>query len=318
MSDQQSQSSDQTLQPNINALYEVKHRTSVSSLSSGSSVCDPPSPYISTLRRQSSALTCPPPSEMDEESGDEPWNLVAYHIPWGPGYEGYEAGTLPGPDGTCIFLRSPTPLKRQRTVQACDKCRERKAKPAFAAPAPIESVVPIVSMLQSQLHIEKGQSDMNVLRHPHDEATSEIDTKELNDNAYNLSREPLNLYTRSIVNLDAYKFPPACIENTHDPEMNLTSPSVNLDPMYHVNNGLTIQMASSVPPETLWQIPDYYSQLELKPTHHVFTNLDIFQPVYVDGNYTSISPHRSIDVRVPEPVSEESLGGTSLLCTIKV
>lgn len=67
-------------------------------------------------------------TEVNAESSEEPWNLVAYHVPWGPGYEGYERGTLPGPEGTCVFLRSPTPLKRQRTTQACDSCRERKAK----------------------------------------------------------------------------------------------------------------------------------------------------------------------------------------------
>lgn len=120
------QPGDDVFQPNLNSIYEGnRHRTSVSS-SSGSSICEPSSPSTAYLRRQSTSgysITGP-----DDEAGDAPWNLVAYHIPWGPGYEGYEAGTLPGPDGTCIFLRSPTPLKRQRTTQACDKCRERKAK----------------------------------------------------------------------------------------------------------------------------------------------------------------------------------------------
>lgn len=59
---------------------------------------------------------------------EDAWNLIPYHIPWGSAYHGYKGGTLPGPDGKCLFLRSPTPLKNQRTGQACEKCRERKAK----------------------------------------------------------------------------------------------------------------------------------------------------------------------------------------------
>lgn len=106
-----------------------KHRQSVSS--SGSSGCEPASPLG---RRLSAAATDIVAFDSDSDVGalssEEPWNLVTYHIPWGPGYEGYdsETGTLPGPDGICVFLRSPTPLKRQRTSQACDKCRDRKAK----------------------------------------------------------------------------------------------------------------------------------------------------------------------------------------------
>lgn len=68
-------------------------------------------------------------AEFEHEiNPEDAWNLVPYHISWGSFYHGYKAGTLPGPDGKCIFLRSPTPLKNQRTGQACEKCRERKAK----------------------------------------------------------------------------------------------------------------------------------------------------------------------------------------------
>ncbi|KZV66276.1 hypothetical protein PENSPDRAFT_689149 [Peniophora sp. CONT] len=59
---------------------------------------------------------------------DAAWNLIPYHIPWGPEYHDYRRGKLPGPEGDCIFLRSPTPVKNQRTSEACKKCRERKAK----------------------------------------------------------------------------------------------------------------------------------------------------------------------------------------------
>jgi hypothetical protein len=68
------------------------------------------------------------PITPSSAEGDEAWNLVPYHISWGHEYQEYRAGRLPGPEGDCIFLRSPTPLKNQRTTEACKKCRERKAK----------------------------------------------------------------------------------------------------------------------------------------------------------------------------------------------
>ncbi|KAI0747203.1 hypothetical protein C8Q80DRAFT_1121800 [Daedaleopsis nitida] len=61
-------------------------------------------------------------------ASEDTWNLIPYDVPWGPEYYHYRSGTLPGPDGTCIFLRSPTPLKNRRTQKACNKCRQRKAK----------------------------------------------------------------------------------------------------------------------------------------------------------------------------------------------
>ena len=70
-------------------------------------------------------------AESDEEiDSEDAWNLIPYDIAWGSSYYGYKKSdcTLPGPDGKCIFLRSPTPLRYQRTGQACEKCRERKAK----------------------------------------------------------------------------------------------------------------------------------------------------------------------------------------------
>ncbi|KAF8576443.1 hypothetical protein K439DRAFT_1664603 [Ramaria rubella] len=107
-----------------------RHRESISS-SSGSSVWEPVSP----IGRRLSASQHDAVVQPDIDAEDAPWNLIAYHVPWGPCYEGYEAGTLPGPNGTCLFLRSPTPLKRQRTSQACDKCRERKAKCSGTRPS---------------------------------------------------------------------------------------------------------------------------------------------------------------------------------------
>lgn len=59
---------------------------------------------------------------------DALWNLIPYDVPWGPDYFAYRAGRLPGPGGDCLFLRSPTPIEKRRTVRACEKCRERKAK----------------------------------------------------------------------------------------------------------------------------------------------------------------------------------------------
>ncbi|KAI0699147.1 hypothetical protein C8T65DRAFT_697716 [Cerioporus squamosus] len=68
-------------------------------------------------------------------ASEDSWNLIPYDVPWGSEYYHYRAGTLPGPDGQCIFLRSPTPLKNRRTQKACNKCRQRKAKCSGARPA---------------------------------------------------------------------------------------------------------------------------------------------------------------------------------------
>lgn len=93
------------------------------------------------LSNSSSALAISPtptpssPSSPSSEDSDDSWNLIPYNIPWGPDYVAYAAGTLPGPEGTCIFLRSPTPLKCQRTSQACKSCRERKAKCSGTRPS---------------------------------------------------------------------------------------------------------------------------------------------------------------------------------------
>jgi hypothetical protein len=66
--------------------------------------------------------------QSSQDDLEDCWNLIPYNVPWGNNYRNYEYGTLPGPEGACIFLRSPTPVKNQRTSQACKKCRERKAK----------------------------------------------------------------------------------------------------------------------------------------------------------------------------------------------
>ncbi|KAG9074362.1 hypothetical protein FRC06_010741, partial [Ceratobasidium sp. 370] len=60
-----------------------------------------------------------------EVKEEHPWNLVS----WQPFNQDAAA-----PGTAAFFLRSPTPTKRQRTNQACEKCRERKAKCNGARP----------------------------------------------------------------------------------------------------------------------------------------------------------------------------------------
>jgi len=78
----------------------------------------------------SSGYSAPSPDSVSTPSADpdDAWNLIPYNVSWGHEYEEYRAGILPGPEGDCIFLRSPTPLRNQRASEACKKCRERKAK----------------------------------------------------------------------------------------------------------------------------------------------------------------------------------------------
>jgi hypothetical protein len=86
----------------------------------------------------SSGYSAPSPDLVSTPSADpdDAWNLIPYNVSWGHEYEEYRAGILPGPEGDCIFLRSPTPLRNQRASEACKKCRERKAKVRFSPRVP--------------------------------------------------------------------------------------------------------------------------------------------------------------------------------------
>ncbi|KAI0059022.1 hypothetical protein BV25DRAFT_1918922 [Artomyces pyxidatus] len=83
----------------------------------------------------SSASVPSPLSATLTSDPDGAWNLIPCRVSWAHEYEEYRGGTLPGPDGDCVFLRSPTPLKNQRASEACKKCRERKTKCTGAHPA---------------------------------------------------------------------------------------------------------------------------------------------------------------------------------------
>ncbi|KZT64770.1 hypothetical protein DAEQUDRAFT_769407 [Daedalea quercina L-15889] len=85
------------------------------------------------LSRPSSPVVASATEENAE--GEDCWNLIPYHVPWGNEYYDYTPGMLPGPEGHCFFLRSPTPLKYKRTMRACIKCRDRKAKCSGDRPA---------------------------------------------------------------------------------------------------------------------------------------------------------------------------------------
>lgn len=63
------------------------------------------------------------------------WELVPYSLPFVASQgNGVVIGAASGsaaetsPAGAPLFLRSPTPTKRQRTILACDNCRKKKAK----------------------------------------------------------------------------------------------------------------------------------------------------------------------------------------------
>ncbi|KAH9848966.1 hypothetical protein C2E23DRAFT_897198 [Lenzites betulinus] len=76
----------------------------------------------------SSAPHTPSDRPTEDAASEDAWNLIPYDVTWGMAYYRYREGTLPGPDGLCLFLRSPTPFRLRRTQKACDKCRHRKAK----------------------------------------------------------------------------------------------------------------------------------------------------------------------------------------------
>ncbi|EMD34586.1 hypothetical protein CERSUDRAFT_97176 [Gelatoporia subvermispora B] len=122
----------------LNLTFEQIHYQSAYSYASTSSNCSSPtsptapSPYPITPVND---LANPLVADGSSSDGENSWNLIPYNVPWGPEYYHYQAGTLPGPEGACIFLRSPTPAKNKRTAKACNRCRERKAKCSGVHPA---------------------------------------------------------------------------------------------------------------------------------------------------------------------------------------
>jgi hypothetical protein len=64
-----------------------------------------------------------PPHPPSRQFANMPagWDLTMDQGPYAPLPQGTEAGTT-------FFYRSPTPSARQRTNQACEKCRDRKTK----------------------------------------------------------------------------------------------------------------------------------------------------------------------------------------------
>ncbi|KAH7343284.1 hypothetical protein B0J17DRAFT_764496 [Rhizoctonia solani] len=84
--------------------------------------------YTSKLGMRPHAMSVSNMGTNDEQ----PWNLIPCPMPFAQ--DGVGSGGIPGVAGASFFLRSPTPTKRQRTNQACEKCRERKAKCNGARP----------------------------------------------------------------------------------------------------------------------------------------------------------------------------------------
>ena len=104
--------------------------------SSAASIAKSRSPFLIPTTSASS------PYDGDDQHEDEQtWNLVPFSLP----AKGFPGGRVGGPqtagsynqgehqvgEAAGMFLRSPTPTKRQRTSQACEKCRDRKAKVSF-------------------------------------------------------------------------------------------------------------------------------------------------------------------------------------------
>ncbi|CAE6527867.1 unnamed protein product [Rhizoctonia solani] len=115
------------------AKFNRGSRGSMNSLSLASMRTSHPHPgghaYTSKIGMRPHAMSVSNMGHNDEQ----PWNLIPCAMPFAQdGLAG--SGGIPGVAGTSFFLRSPTPTKRQRTNQACEKCRERKAKCNGARP----------------------------------------------------------------------------------------------------------------------------------------------------------------------------------------
>jgi hypothetical protein len=87
------------------------------------------------------------PTESSGNPGgheQQPWNIVPSGVPFPLNTQEHPSGTASVFDGTSHFARSPSPAKKPRTDQACEKCRARKAKVRIPS-----HVSPLVSNLIS-------------------------------------------------------------------------------------------------------------------------------------------------------------------------
>ncbi|KAG8690932.1 hypothetical protein FRC11_008021 [Ceratobasidium sp. 423] len=110
--------------------------------------------YTSKMGMRPHAMSLSNAGPTDEQ----PWNLIPCTMPFAQ--DGVGSAGIPGVAGASFFLRSPTPTKRQRTNQACEKCRERKAKRM-----PPESVIRYAQSMP-QIGYRYGQSHDGFAEHP--------------------------------------------------------------------------------------------------------------------------------------------------------
>lgn len=129
-------------QPSLSTTSIIHNRSNLQPTQPGcSQFFSSPSVSIDAHRQPSTSTPMIPldlisqPALKDDQEPDASWNLVPYNVSFAGDY-GSESGSgnssllsgTSGPGGAGVFLRSPTPTKRQRTSQACEKCRDRKAK----------------------------------------------------------------------------------------------------------------------------------------------------------------------------------------------
>ncbi|KAK7685103.1 hypothetical protein QCA50_011940 [Cerrena zonata] len=113
----------------------LRMKISTSEASSEMSELTSPSSASPLSTTSGSSRDSASPKTPTEMSTDAMFQLVPYDVPWGSQYYRYKVGSLPGPGGSCVFLRTPTPVDKRRTVQACTTCRERKAKCSGSRPS---------------------------------------------------------------------------------------------------------------------------------------------------------------------------------------
>ncbi|TBU57121.1 hypothetical protein BD310DRAFT_569004 [Dichomitus squalens] len=259
-----------------------------------------------------------PHSPLDAAvASEDSWNLIPYDVPWGPEYYHYRAGTLPGPEGACIFLRSPTPLKNRRTQKACNKCRQRKAKCSGTRPACMRCLAR--GYICEYVEEEKGTFTYNAsrARRQREHSASSSEPTEATDSMSDCDTSESILPKQE----PGLSTPELSFSDTHSSSFDSTTPSIHFhshydDAQYPIMVGYEYEGTVDAFGESA-AVGDYYDQASYTVTHgaqaHQLQNASQVYHEATDHHSAASSVHAPRPVRCtssPSFLSPEERIGT--------
>ncbi|KAI0634664.1 hypothetical protein C8Q77DRAFT_1216753 [Trametes polyzona] len=245
----------------------------------------------------------------EDAASEDCWNLIPYDVPWGPEYYHYRTGTLPGPDGACLFLRSPTPLKNRRTQKACNKCRQRKAKCSGGRPTCSRCLARGYHCEYAEEEPKRpshgaGQSrhrDSHSQRDPSEEPSDETEYSSTEAESPSPSEPPL--FAPRPLKLEESELATPDLMHTDSPDSSdSASPSADYcSPWEDATYPCGGLYGSHSPSESFGdlKLPNYYNS----PSYAPGTNMEPYQTQHLSQQYfPQAAPQLPAAVHAPRPV----------------